>query len=226
MINSEIVIKKAIQKGADICGIASVTMFDDAPEGYHPHDIYSNCKSVIVFGSHFPLSTLKAKTNSPYTFVRNILVEKMDLISYSLSDDLEKEGINAIPIPSAEPYDFWDAEQNYGRGILSLKHAGSFAGLGLIGKNTLLINNRYGNMIWLGAVLISVELKPNPIAKYEVCNKKCTLCIDLCPQNALDGITINQKLCREYSLSCTDGGGCIYSCNICRKVCPNYNGIN
>jgi len=78
-----------------------------------------------------------------------------------------------------------------------LKHAGSLAGLGVIGKNTLLINDRYGNMIRLGAILVSTELEPDPIASYEGCIKKCTVWLDLCPQNALDGTTINQKLCRK-----------------------------
>ncbi len=133
--------------------------------------------------------------------------------------------ITSIPIPSADPYDYWDSERNHGRGILSLKHAGSLAGLGKIGKNTLLINDRYGNMIWLGAILVSVELEPDPIAPYESCPQKCTVCIKLCLKNALDGTTINQKLCRERSTSCTDGGGWVLSCNICRKSCPNHNGI-
>jgi len=225
MINSEIIKKKAIQKGADICGVASVSRFENAPKGFHPRDIYPDCRSIIVFASHFPSSTLQAKTNSPYTFVRNMMVEKIDQISFFLSDELDKDGIVSIPIPSAEPYDYWDSERNHGRGILSLKHAGALAGLGVIGKNTLLVNNLFGNMIWLGAILISEELEPDPNVHYKVCSKKCTICIDSCPQNALDGTTINQKLCRERSISCTDGGGWVLSCNICRKICPNHNGI-
>ena len=222
MINSEKIKKKVIQKGADICGIASINRFDDAPNGFHPRDIYPDCSSVIVFASHFPLSTLKAKTNTPYTLVRNTLVRKLDLLSFYLSDELERDGITSIPIPSADPYDYWDEKRNHGRGILSLKHAGVLAGLGEMGKNTLLINDRYGNMIWLGAVLVSFDLEPDPLVSYRGCPEKCRVCIDLCPQDALDGTTINQKLCRENSTSCTNGGGWILSCNICRKSCPNH----
>ena len=222
MINSESVKKKAIQYGADICGIASINRFDDAPNGFHPRDIYPDCSSVIVFASHFPLSTLKAKTNTPYTLVRNTLVRKLDLLSFYLSDEMERDGITSIPIPSADPYDYWDEKINHGRGILSLKHAGVLAGLGEMGKNTLLINDRYGNMIWLGAVLVSFDLEPDPLVSYRGCPEKCRVCIDLCPQDALDGTTINQKLCRENSTSCSNGGGWILSCNICRKSCPNH----
>jgi epoxyqueuosine reductase len=225
MINSEIVKKKAIQWGSDICGIAPLSRFEDAPKSFHPLDIYPDCRSVIVFACRFPLSTLQARTNSPYTFVRNNMVEKLDLISFHLSNELEKDGITSIPIPSAEPYDYWDSDRNHGRGILSLKHAGSLAGLGVIGKNTLLVNDRYGNMIWLGAILVSAELEPDTVADYEGCIPECTVCIDSCPQNALNGTTIDQNLCRERSISVTPGGGWVLSCNLCRKICPNHDGL-
>lgn len=225
MISSRTIKKRAIQCGADICGVAPVARFVDAPKGFHPCDIYPDCRSVVVFASHFPLSTLQAKTNAPYTLVRNRMVDKLDWISFHVSGELETEGVVSVPIPSAEPYEYWDAGRNHGRGILSLKHAGVLAGLGVFGKNTLLINEKFGNMIWLGAILVSIDLEPDPIASYEGCISGCTVCIDSCPQHALDGITIDQKLCRERSNSCTDGGGWVLSCNICRKVCPYHKGL-
>ena len=225
MISSRTIKKRAIQYGADICGVAPVARFVDAPKGFHPCDIYPDCRSVVVFASHFPLSTLQAKTNAPYTLVRNKMVDKLDWISFHVSGELETEGVVSVPIPSAEPYEYWDAGRNHGRGILSLKHAGVLAGLGVFGKNTLLINEKFGNMIWLGAILMSIDLEPDPIASYEGCISGCTVCIDSCPQHALDGITIDQKLCRERSISYTYGGGWVLSCNICRKICPYHKGL-
>jgi epoxyqueuosine reductase len=225
MASSRAIKNRIIEYGADICGVARASRFVDAPEGFHPCDIYPGCKSVVVFAAHFPLGTLQARTNAPYTLVRNKMVDKLDTISFRLCEELEKEGVVSIPIPSAEPYDYWDAGRNHGRGILSLKHAGVLAGLGVLGKNTLLINDRYGNMIWLGAVLVSADLEPDPIASYEGCISGCTLCMDSCPQHALDGITIDQKLCRKSSTSYNYGGGWVLSCNICRKVCPYHRGL-
>jgi epoxyqueuosine reductase QueG len=225
MVSSRTIKKKIIQYGADICGVAPVARFVNAPNGFHPCDIYPDCRSVVVFASRFPLGTLQAKTNAPYTLVRNRMVDKLDGISCHVSGELKEEGVVSIPIPSAEPYEYWDAGRNHGRGIVSLKHAGVLAGLGVLGKNTLLINERFGNMIWLGAILVSVDLEPDPIAFYEGCISSCTLCIDSCPQHALDGITIDQKLCRERSTSYTRGGGWVLSCNICRKVCPYHKGL-
>ncbi len=224
MITSEDMKRKTIEAGADICGIASVSRFEKAPKGFHPCDILPDCRSVVVFACRFPLSTLKVRTNSPYTLVRNMMVRKLDQISFRLTEELENEGVVSIPIPSADPYDYWDPQQNHGRGILSLKHSGVQAGLGGMGKNTLLMNDRFGNMMWLGAVLVTTDLEPDPVALYEVCVEKCSVCIDSCPQKALDGTTINQKLCRERSVTSTGGGGWVLSCNVCRKVCPNHNG--
>ncbi len=225
MVGSGTVKKTISQYGADICGVAPVTRFVDAPEGFHPCDIYPDCRSVIVFASCFPLSTLQAKTNVPYTLVRNKMAEKVDWISFHVSAELEKKGVVSVPIPSADPYEYWDTDRNHGRGILSLKHAGALAGLGVLGKNTLLMNETFGNMVWLGAILASIDLEPDPIASYEGCNSECTLCIDSCQQHALDGVTVDQKLCRDRSISYTKGGGWILSCNVCRKVCPYHKGL-
>jgi epoxyqueuosine reductase QueG len=221
MIDAELIKQMAMEKGATLCGIAPVDRFESAPAGFHPRDIYPGCKSVVVLASPFPVSSLQCPTNAPYTFVRNMMVERMDRISFHLAAALEQEEIAAVPIPSAEPYEYWDEDKQHGRGILSLKHAAHLAGLGTLGKNTLLINKTYGNMIWLGAVLVSVELVGDAIAAATGCPSGCSLCLEKCPQHALDGKTIDQKLCRTRSISSTPGGGWILSCNICRKICPS-----
>lgn len=218
--------KIAIKLGADLCGIAPVHRFKNAPQGFHPQDILSECKSVIVLAIRFPVSTLQANSYIPYTFVRNMMVGKIDTVVFELANKIEALGIQAVPIPSADPYEYWDADNRVGKGIISLKHAGVLAGLGKMGKNTLLINNKLGNMMWLGALLVSKDLEPDPLAEYEVCKNNCRLCLDGCVKNALDGITINQLLCRSKSTTSTEGGGWYLSCNTCRKICPNYLGID
>lgn len=156
----------ATRLGAELCGIAPVDRFKEAPEGFHPRDVFPGCKSVIVLASQFARSTLGARSSVPYSFVRNMMVGKMDGISFELANQLDAKGIAAVPIPSAEPYEYWDEVRIQGRGIISLKHAAVLAGLGRMGKNTLLINNLYGNMIWLSAILISEEVKADPLAVY------------------------------------------------------------
>lgn len=216
---------RARELGAELCGIAPVERFADAPSGFHPTDVSKECKSVIVMAVHFPKSTLAALSQAAYTFVRNRLVDKIDSITFQISSELEELGGCAVPIPSTEPYDYWDNSRRHGQGILSLKHAAEQAGLGQIGKNTLLINDRLGNMLWLGAVLLDKELEPDLMASYQACLPDCRICLDSCPANALNGITIEQSKCRAVSAKYTEGGGGVYACNLCRKLCPQHAGI-
>ena len=88
--------------GADLCGIASIDKFADAPAGYHPLDVLPACKSVISFACRFPAATLSCKTAVPYTRVRNSLTHKMDAIALDFCIEMEKNGIAAIPLPTNE----------------------------------------------------------------------------------------------------------------------------
>ncbi len=118
----------------------------------------------------------------------------MDNISLKLSLKIEENGKKAMPIPSSEPYEYWDSQRKHGRGIISLKHSVQLAGLGSIGKNTLLINEKYGNRLWLGGVITNMKIDSDPLTK-NLCPENCQICIDSCPQSALNGITIDQKKC-------------------------------
>ncbi|EKQ51840.1 MAG: hypothetical protein B655_2093 [Methanobacterium sp. Maddingley MBC34] len=210
--------------GADLCGITHVDRFKNAPPGFNPTDIYSKCKSVIVFAKRFPSGSLSAENSIPYTLVRDVIIQEVDRLCIEFFQILEDLGIEAVPIPSSDPSEYWEAENQYARGILSLRHAGYLAGLGLLGKNTLLINEKYGNMIQMGAVLVDIELESDPIADYKVCSEGCRLCLDSCPQQALNGETVNQKLCRPLSNFITERGFNIVKCHVCRTVCPHVLG--
>ena len=224
MLNSKQIKKIATQLGADLCGIAAVDSFKEAPKGFHPKDIYEDTKSVLVFAKRFPASSLNSKSKVPYAFAGDMVLEEVFKITIQLVNIINDYGLFAIPIPS-EPYEYWDENKKEGRGILSLKHAGYLAGLGFLGKNTLLYNERFGNMITLGAVLINQELKSDPIAAYKFCKDQCSLCIQNCPVQAIDGTSVIQKLCRENSQITTAKGYSFYTCSKCRTICPGKNGI-
>jgi epoxyqueuosine reductase len=209
----------AAQSGADACGIADVAGFAAAPKGFHPADILSDAASVIIFGKQFPEGTFRAKSTAPYTMVRNQLIHRLDDIALNLSYKIEESGNIAVPIPSAEPYEYWDSQRRHGRGILSLKHAAQLAGLGSIGKNTLLITREFGNRLWLGGLITNLKLNPDSPAE-PLCPDNCRICIDACPQSALDQTTIDQQKCREICFSSTEGGGWLIKCNMCRVECP------
>lgn len=212
-------VKKIVKKlGADLCGIASVDRFHDAPKGFHPLDVMPTCKSVISFGSRFPVGALTCNSPIPYTRVRNSITAKMDAIALELCVELEKAGAAAAPIPTNESLN--DRNTGRWRSIISQKHAAQAAGLGTIGRHSLLITPEFGSMVWLGAVLTNMELEPDAL-KENVCNN-CNLCVEACPVHALDEIEMKQQACWDYAFGeKEDGCWCIH-CHKCRDICP-YN---
>ncbi|SDD95520.1 epoxyqueuosine reductase [Sporomusa acidovorans] len=224
-VNAMEIKRRVRELGADLCGIAPAARFEDAPQGFQPTDVLKECKSIIVVALRFPLSTLSSSSPAAYTFVRNQLCGKIDTLTFQISSELEQLGCCAVPVPSSEPYEFWDESRRHGQGIVSLKHAAVRAGLGKMGKNTLLINDQLGNMLWLGAVLADADLEPDQVADYQACLPNCNICLEACPAKALDGITIEQRQCRAVSAKYSEGGGGVYTCNLCRKICPQYRGI-
>ncbi len=215
-----------LDSGADLCGIATVDRFSEAPSGFNPKDIYDQCKSVVVFAKKIPHTCLFASNCIPYTIMGQKAIENVNVMTMDIALKLEELNFGCVPIPTDDPYLHWDSHHMYGRAILSLRHAGELAGLGRLGRNTLLINNKLGNMIQLGAVLVDKELTPDPIVDYEVCPKDCQICLNSCPVKALNGKTVNQQLCRPMSMHTTVKGYVVKNCYVCRKVCPHKFGIS
>lgn len=217
-------VKAAAELGADLCGIAVAGAFAGAPRGFGPCDALPSCRSVVVVAKRFLASTMSAASTIPYTIVRNELTAQMDTLTTLLAYRFEAQGIEAVPTGAIGPCER-DTESGRWRGLISLKHAAELAGMGRIGKNTLLLNERFGNMIWLGAVLTSAELVADPPAAYTTCPQDCSACIDACPVGALDGDPMDQRKCWDHAFGERDGGEWRISCFRCRKVCPQRQGV-
>ena len=104
------------------------------------------------------------------------------------------------------------------------------AGLGWIGKNTLLVNEKFGTYIFLGEIFINKSLDYDE--KSENKCGDCTACLENCPTNSLrTPYYLNYRTCRS-NLTQQKGyleekeekliGNCIWGCDDCQTACP-YN---
>ncbi|MGA0334006.1 MAG: tRNA epoxyqueuosine(34) reductase QueG [Kiritimatiellia bacterium] len=116
------------------------------------------------------------------------------------------------------------------------------AGLGFIGRNTLLIHPEWGSMLFLGGLLLSCELKADPPTpgsgaaflsesrKTADCGS-CTRCLNACPTHAFPAeYILNSRLCISYQTIENRGeipealrpkfGNWIFGCDVCQEVCP------
>lgn len=205
--------------GADLCGIANIDRFENAPEGFHPLDVFPSCKSVISFACRFPVGALYCESNIPYTRIRNTITPKMDMIALNFCAEMERHGVMCVPIPTNESQ--WDEKTNRWRSIVSQKHAAQAAGLGTIGRHSLLITPEFGSMVWLGAVLCAEALEPDAL-KEPICNH-CNLCVEICPVHALNDAQVNQQACWDYAFGEDERTHAWrIACHKCRDICP-YN---
>ncbi len=102
------------------------------------------------------------------------------------------------------------------------------AGLGWQGKHTNLITRDYGSWIFLGELILDIELNYDESFAIDLCGS-CTACIDACPTNALGEYEIYAEKCIsyltiEYRDQLPDDRSelhdWIYGCDICQEVCP------
>lgn len=224
-LRSEHVKQMADAAGANLCGIAGVDRFMDAPSGFHPQNIWPAARSVAVLAIRFPEAPFQARSMVPYTAVNDQLLPRMTDLLCTVALQIERgHAAMALPLPG-EPYAYWDEENREGRGDLSLKHAAWLAGLGVMGRNTLLVTPRLGNRIVLGAVLIDAALDSDPLIDVDPCPADCRLCVQGCPPAAIGDGSVVQKRCRGHSGRVTSKGYFLYTCFHCRTVCPNARGF-
>lgn len=212
------VIQRAKAFGTSLAGIASTVSLRDSPSNkiYGPVEWPKEARSVLVLALVHDASepeldwwdSKKGGTPGNRQLIR---------MAKSLNKCLkEKFNIRVWPLP-----------YHVEKGGIFLKDAAALAGLGIIGKNNLLVTPGYGPRVRLRALFLDVELESTGPIDFNPC-EACTHmpCRRACPREAFGDGTYSRVLCNERMQTDEadkveeDSVICVKYCRACELVCP------
>jgi epoxyqueuosine reductase len=205
------------------------------PRRSDPQSVLPGVRSVIVcllnYNTAPPLSTESTPQNdqdnprgwiSRYAWgsdYHEVLQDRLDRLAGSLGEHFPG------PIETRSYVDAGPVQER----VLA-KHAG----LGWIGKNTLLLNETLGSFFFLGVILTTLDLPPslagNEMPPPDLCGN-CRQCLDACPTQAfVEPYVIDARRCISYlTIELRQNipeefrepmGRHVFGCDICQDVCP------
>lgn len=107
------------------------------------------------------------------------------------------------------------------------------AGLGWVGKNTLLIHKKYGSFCFIGVIFTSAVFDSYSEAFENSYCGRCNRCVEACPTGALSPYQVDARRCISYqTIENKEAvpekirllkGNRIFGCDRCQEVCPWNN---
>lgn len=189
-------------------------LHDYREERRHPRSVVAEVRSVVMLGLEYGgASGPVARYAQGPDYHRFIWDRQNELAAWLMG---EVPGCSAHGVTDTAPL----LERDFARR----------AGLGWFGKNTMLINKHRGSYFFLGTLLTSLELQPDPPHEPSHCGT-CTACLDACPTAAfpepgvLDARRCISYLTIELRSAVPEGlrpgvGDHLFGCDVCQDVCP------
>ena len=181
-------------------------------------------KFIVILGMILDDPILDAWTQSPtWPKGKNYIDEVIARVATVIALKLTKRGY-----PS----------RTFRYGAAYLKHLSAHAGLGIIGRNNLLITPQYGPHIKLRGLLTTAPLMPSKglIENFSPCTNCPAPCLEVCPSGAFQSPKnplkngtpqsgYNKTICREFSLANLKqiGPFTYLWCRACEEICPVGN---
>lgn len=194
---------------------------------HHPRSILDGCKSLLMLGMPYLTdSQSRNGTENRQGFGKvaryaqsgldyhDVIREKLKLLRQWLVS--QRPGCRVRGVVDTAP-------------LLEREFAEA-AGLGWVGKNTLLLNRQWGSYFFLAALLTDVELSFDQPPITHHCGT-CTACLDHCPTQALIApFQLDATRCLSYwtiesqelptGAIAQKNSGWVFGCDICQEVCP------
>src|SRR4029077_2271190 len=246
---------RAKELGFDLCGVVSAEKFPELehteewlargfagemqylsdPRRRNPHDAFPSIRSVVVCALNYntDLSRWIDVTHLPNDGEPHGWISR-----YAWGDDYHEvlqEKLTELAAALREHFaESFQARVYADTGPLQERIFAKYAGLGWLGKNTLLLNQRLGSWIFLGAILTTLHLAPTledgVLPPPDLCGT-CRRCIDACPTQAfVEPYVMDARRCISYLTIELRGtipnelrepiGSHLFGCDICQDVCP------
>jgi len=213
--------KKRIAFTLETLGKANPAM--DNVNVFDPEDFVDGARSVIVFGrnSYFGTDPYNGSSRSEVSrgAIGNFYLNENMINRSMLHSSLVREFLKSNGFKAESPF------AGFPQKIKALE-----AGVGIRGKNTLIINKRHGSWFSLSTIITDAPLEPDEPLKGD-CGT-CTRCIEACPTGALSTpYNMQVERCIIYYLCHLKGeipvdvrgkiGVRIGNCTVCSDVCPH-----
>jgi epoxyqueuosine reductase len=235
----KMIVEKAKELGASVAGIATVDDLKAAPsyEAYDRKPFYPEYKgvewreehrSVLVWALVHPASQPELDWWSMevpgFTPGNRVLRAQSKELRIWMGEEL---GIKALSLPYQVEY-----------GGVFLKDAAHLAGLGVIGKNNLVVTPEFGTRIRLRGIFMEAELEPTGPIDFHPCSSCDMPCHRACPREAFQSGAYERALCypeqqqREADAEMVDGSimgievasKVVKPCRYCEFACPVAQG--
>jgi epoxyqueuosine reductase len=211
----------------DMIGVASIEKSSELKD--RASQFLPTVKSVIVFAKETykevvslvgpSKETGEAELGEVLGVHATYINGRLNRAVHEFAELFHQEGYRSIPLCAAPGF---ITDQRFIKALFSYKHAAELAGLGSLGRSSLLITPEFGPRVRLACLLTETPVDETPRTKNEYCTK-CNACIRVCPAQAIQepqpgqSYAINRFACRAYRQS-----GLV--CSVCLKACDEVTG--
>ena len=209
----------ALRTGASLAGIANADILRMSPSHRDTsrQTLPKATRTVLILALHHP----KTLPELDYWGGKGSTRGNLSLIR--MAKDIARQAKSDLDI-CAKPLEYPATDKG-----TFLKDAAVLAGMGVIGKNNLLITPEYGPRVRLKALALEIELPPTePRADFDPCSSCAMPCRKICPQAAFASNRYDRPMCEirmrldeSAPLKSADANGyCVSYCRGCELACP------